>query len=127
MTKSYGGYCVSNSIRDSPNSEPTPPRAANCCIVAFRKPQTQVTQDLRNELIVKKISARDSSNTLVAPPTAENEIAYSTHCLSFPSFEMCAVKHFGIRHTLARVLDVPAAKPLLVHDSCAKPLTTDVI
>ena len=30
VTSSYGGYCVSNNIRDSPNSEPTPPRAANC-------------------------------------------------------------------------------------------------
>ena len=34
MTSSYGGYCVSNSIPDSPNREPTPPRAANCYIVA---------------------------------------------------------------------------------------------
>ena len=40
---------------------------------------------------------------------------------------MCAVKQFGVRSTVARALDVPAAKPLSVHDSCAKPLTTDVI
>ena len=127
VTSSYGGYCVSNSIRDSTNSEPTLLRAASCCIVAIRGPQTQVSRDSRDELIVKKISARDSSNTLVAPPTAENEIAYSTHCFRFPSFEMCAVKQFGDRRTVARALDVPAAKPLSVHDSCAKPLTTDVI
>ena len=75
---------------------------------------------------MKKISARNSSNTLVAPPTAENEIAYSTHCFRFPSFEMCAVKLFGVRRTVARAFDVPAAKPLSIHDSCSKPLTTDV-
>ena len=40
---------------------------------------------------------------------------------------MCAVKQFGVRRTVARALDVPAVKPLSVHDSCAKPLTTDVI
>ena len=38
--------------------------------------------------------------------------AYSTHCCRFPSFERCAVKQFGIRHTVARALDVLAAKPL---------------
>ena len=86
-----------------------------------------MSRDSRDELIVKKISARDSSNTLVAPPTAENEIAYSTHCFRLPSFEMCAAKQFGVRRIVARALDVPAATPLSVHDSCAKPLTTDVI
>ena len=40
---------------------------------------------------------------------------------------MWAVKQFGVRRTDARELDVFAAKPLSVHDSCAKPLTTDVI
>ena len=40
---------------------------------------------------------------------------------------MCAVKQFEVRRTVARALDVPAAKPLSSHDSCAKPLTTDVI
>ena len=74
-----------------------------------------------------KISARDSSNTLVAQLTAKNEIAYSTHCFRFPSFEMCAVKQFGVRRTVARAIDVPDAQTLSVHDSCAKPLTTDVI
>ena len=82
---------------------------------------------------MKKISARDSSNTFVAPPTAENEIAYSTNCFSFPSFERCTVNQFGVRRTVARALDVTAAKPVScdtaapVHDSCAKPPTTDVI
>ena len=78
VTSSYSGYRVANSICDSSNSEPKPHRTANCCIVACR--QLQSPRDSRDELIVKKISARDSSNTLVAPPTAENEIAYSTHC-----------------------------------------------
>ena len=87
----------------------------------------QVSQDSRDEFIVKKISARDSSNTLVTPPTAKNEIAYSTHCFRFPSFEMCAVKQFGVRRTVARALDVPAATPLSVHVFCTKPVTTDVI
>ena len=72
-----------------------------------------------------KILSRDSSNTLVTPLTAENKIAYSTHC--FPSFEMCAVKQFGVRRTGARALDLPGAKPLSLHDSCAKPLIIDVI
>ena len=40
---------------------------------------------------------------------------------------MCAVKQFGVRRTIARALDVPAAKPLSVHDLSEKPLTTDVI
>ena len=40
---------------------------------------------------------------------------------------MCEVKQFGVRHTVARALDIPAAKPLSVQDSCAKPLTTNVI
>ena len=127
MTSSYGGYRVANSICDSSNSEPKPFRAANCCIVACRGPQSQSPRDSCDEVIVKKISACDSSNTLVATPTAENEIAYSTHVCRFPSFEMCAVKQFKIRRTVARALDVPAAKPLSVHDSCAKPLTTDFI
>ena len=75
----------------------------------------------------------DSSSTLVAPPTAENEIAYSTQCCRFPSLERCAVKQFGVRRTVARALDVLVAKPLScttaepVHDTCATPLTTDVI
>ena len=55
---------------------------------------------------MKKISARDSTNTLMAQPTAENEIAYSTHCFRFPSFEMCAVKQFEVRRNVARALDV---------------------
>ena len=85
------------------------------------------SRDSRDELIVKKISARDSSNTFVAPQTAENEIAYSTHCFRFPSFQMCAEKQFGVCRIVAHALDVPASKPLSVHDSCAKPLSTDVI
>ena len=36
MTRNYGGYRVANSICDSSYSEPKPPRAANCCIVACR-------------------------------------------------------------------------------------------
>ena len=127
VKSSYGGYRDSNSICDSSNSEPKPPRTANCSMVACRVPQSQSPRDSRDELTVKKISARDSSNTLVALPTAENEIAYSTHCFRFPSFEMCAVKQFGVRRTVARALDVPAAKPLSIHESCAKPLTTVVI
>ena len=86
VTSSYGGYSVSNSIRDSPNSEPTLLRAANCCVVALLGPHPQVSRDSRDELIVKKISARYSSNTLVAPPTAKNEIVHSTLCFRFPSF-----------------------------------------
>ena len=82
---------------------------------------------------MKKISARDSSNKLVAPPTAENEIAYSTHYFRFPSFNRCAVKRFGTHRTVARTLDVLATKPLPcnitapVHESCAKPLRTAVV
>ena len=124
VTSSYG---VSNSNRDSSNREPTALQAENCCIVAFRGPQPQVSRNSRDELIVKKISARDSSNALVAPLTTENEIAYSTHGFCFTSFEMCAVKQSGVRRTAARVLDALAAKPLSLHDSCAKLLTNDVI
>ena len=40
---------------------------------------------------------------------------------------MCAVKQFGVTCTVARAVDVLAATPLSVHDSCPKPLTTDVI
>ena len=76
---------------------------------------------------MNKISARDSSNAFVAPPTAENEIVYSTHCFRFSNFEMCAVKQFGVRRTVARALDKPAAEPLSLHNSCGKPLTTNVI
>ena len=76
---------------------------------------------------MKKISARDNSNTVVAPLTSENEIAYSTHWFRFQSFEMSAVKQFGVRRTVARALDVPAAKPLSLHESCSKPLTADFI
>ena len=82
---------------------------------------------------MKKISARDSSNSLVAPQTAENEIEYSTHRCRFPSFERRAVNQFGIRRTVARALDVLDGKPLScttdapVHDSCATPLAADVI
>ena len=75
---------------------------------------------------MKKISACDSYNTLVAMPTAEHEIAYSRHCFRYPSFEMCGVKQFGVRRTDARALDEPTAKSLSVHDSWAKPLTNDV-
>ena len=133
VTSSYGNYRVANSIRDSPNSEPMPPRAAHCCIVACRGPQLQSSRDSRDELIVKKIFARDSSNTLVVPQTAENEIAYSAHCFRFSSFTRCTIKQFGVRRTVARALDVTAAKPVScdtvarVHDSGAKPLATDVI
>ena len=63
----------------------------------------------------------------MAPLTAENVIAYSTHGFRFTSFEMCAVKQSGVSRTVAPALDAPAAKPLSLHDSCAKPLTTDVI
>ena len=70
VTSNYGGYCVSISINDSPNSEPTWARAANCFTVAVQGPQPQVSQNSRDELIVKNISARDSLNTLVSPPTA---------------------------------------------------------
>ena len=82
---------------------------------------------------MKKISARNNSNTLVTPPTAENKIGYSTHCFPFPRFEKCAIKQFGVRGTFARALDVLATKPLsydtaaLVQDSCAIQLITDVI
>ena len=133
MTSSYGGFLVANTTRNSPNSESTPPRFANCCIVACREPQLQSSRDSRDELIVKKISARDSSNVLVAPPTAENEIAYSTHYYRFPSFERCAVKRFRTHRTVARALDLVAAKPqpcnitAPVHESCAKPLRTSVV
>ena len=133
VTRSNGGYRVANSIRDSSNSELTPPPAANCCIVACRGPQLQSSRDSRDELLVKKISARDSSNTLVAPSTAENEIAYSTHYCRFPSFERCAVKRFGTHLTVARALDILAANPLPcnitapVHESCAKPVSTPVV
>ena len=34
VTSSYGGDLVANSSRNSSNNEPTPPRAAKCCIVA---------------------------------------------------------------------------------------------
>ena len=133
VTSRYGGYCVAISSRDSSNSKPKPPQVANCCIVACRKPQSQSCRGPRDELRVKKISTRDSSNTLVAPPTAENKIAYSTRCFRFQSFESCAVKEFGVRRTVARALDVIAAKPLScetaapVHESCAIPLVTDVM
>ena len=40
---------------------------------------------------------------------------------------MCAVKQFGVRRTITRALDVPAAKPLSLHDLSAKPLTADFI
>ena len=133
VTSSYGGYLVANNIRNLPNSEPTPPRAATGCIVACRGPQLQSSRDSRDELIVQKISARDISNTLVAPPTADNEMAYSTHCCRFPSFQTCAVKQLGIRRTVVRALDVPTAKLLPcnitapVNQSSAKPLTTVVV
>ena len=117
---------ASRTVSATCRTEPKPPQTANCCIVACRVPQSQSPRDSRDEFIVKK-SARDSSNTLVAPPTAENEIAYSTHCFHFPSLEMCAVQQFGVCRTVARALDVPAAKPLSIHDSCAKPLTIDLI
>ena len=83
--------------------------------------------DSHDELIVNNISARDSSNTHVAPFTAENEIVYITHSFRFPSFEMCAVKTFGVRRTGSRALDFPAATPLSLHNYCAKPLRTNVI
>ena len=76
-------------------------------------------------MLVNKISARDSSNTLVAQSTAEKEIAYRTHCYHFPSFKRFEVKQFGVCRNIARVLDVLAAKPLScdtaapVHDLCA--------
>ena len=126
MTSSFGGYRVAKSICDSSNNEPKPPQTANCCIVACQVPQSQSLRESRDKLIVTRISARDSSNTLVAPPTAENDISYSTLCFRLPSFEMCAVKQFGVLRTVARALDAPAAKQLLIHDSCAKQLTTDI-
>ena len=133
VTSSYGGYLVANSTRNSSITEPTPPRAANCCIVACRGPQMQSFQYSPDELLVKKISARDSSKTLVAPPTAKSEIAYSMHYCHFLSFERCAVKRFRTYRTVALALYVLATKLLPcnitapVHESCAKPLTTDVI
>ena len=114
-------------------SEPTPLRAANRCIVGFKGPQPQVCQDSRDELILKNTSSRDKSNTLVAPPTAENEIAYSTHYCSVPSFESRAIKQVEVRRTVAPAVNVLAAKLLScttatpVHDSCATPQVTDVI
>ena len=126
MTSSYGCYRVANNICHSSNSKPKPLRAANYSIVACQVPQPKVSRDLRDELIVK-ISARDSSDTLVAPATVENEIVFSTSCFRNPCFEMCIEKHFGVCRTVARALDVPTSKPLSIHDSCAKPLTTDVI
>ena len=45
MTNSYGGYLVATSTSNSSNSEPTPPRAANCCIDACRGPQLQSSRD----------------------------------------------------------------------------------
>ena len=69
VTSRYGGYRVANSICDSSNSELKPPRAENCCIVACREPQSQSPRDSCDEVIVKRISARDSLNTLVALPT----------------------------------------------------------
>ena len=133
VTCSYGGYCVAISSRDSSNSEPKPARVENYCIVACREPQLQSCRNSRDEMLVKKIFARDSSSTLVALATADNEIVYSTQCCRFPSFEKCAVKQFKVRRTAARALDVLAAKPLSwttpapVHDSCATLLATDVI
>ena len=127
MTSSYGGYRVANSICNQSNIEPKPPRAANCCIVASRRPESQSLRDLWDKVIVKKISACDSSNTLVAPPPAKNKIAYSTHCFYLPNIEICTVKQFGVHRTVARALDVPAAKLLLVYNSCTKPLTINVI
>ena len=131
--RSYGGYLVANSTRNSPNSEPTLPRVANCYILACRGPQLQSSGNSRDEFTFKKISARDSSNALVAPPSSKNEIAHSTHCCRFPSFERCAVKQFRIRRTVARALDVLVSKPLLcnitafVNESCATPLSTAVV
>ena len=93
----------------------------------------QSSGDSGDKLIVKKISARVSSNTVVAPPIAENKIAYSTHCCRYPSFERCAVKQFLIRFTVARALGVPTAKSLpcnvtaSVHELSAKPLITVVV
>ena len=127
MASSYGGYCVAINSRELSNTEPMPSRVANCCIVASRGSQSQSARDPRDELLVKNISARDNSNTLVVPPTVDNEIAYSTHYCRFPSFESRTVKQLGTRRTVARALDAPAAKPLSIHDLCAKPLTTDVI
>ena len=125
MTNSYGCYCVAISSRESLNSDPKPSQVANCCIVASRGSQSQSTPDPRDELLVKKISTRDNSNTLVVPPTVENEIAYSTHYCRFPSLESRTVKQLGIRRSVARALDAPAAKQLSLHDSCAKQLTAD--
>ena len=102
VTSRYGGYCFAINSRDSSNSEPKPPRVAHCCIVVCRVPQSQSSRDPHDELLVKKISARDSSNTFVALPTAENEIAYSTHCFRFSSFNRCKVKQFGVHCTYAR-------------------------
>ena len=127
MTSSYVGYCVANSICASSKSKQNPPEAENCCNVACRVPQSQSPRDSRDELIAKKISSRDSSNTLVASPTAESEFAYTTQWFRFPSFKMWALKQFGVRRTVARSLDVPVVKPLSVHNLCSNPMTTDVI
>ena len=133
MPNTYISYCVANSIRDLSNTMPTPPRTANCCIDACRRPYLQSSRDLRDELLVKKISARDSSKTFVAPPTAEYAIAYSTNYCRFTSFKRCAIKRFETYFTVARALDIVVAKPLPcditapVHESCAKKLSTAVV
>ena len=111
MTSSYAGYFVSSSIRSSLNSEPTPPQAANCCIVACQGQQLQSSRDSHDELIVKNCSssARKGSDILVALQTAENETAYNMHQCRCPSFEMYAVKQPAARRTAARALDIFAA------------------
>ena len=100
VTSSCKSYRVANRTRDSLNSERTQPRTANCCIVACRGPHLQSSQNSRDELIVKIISACNSLSTLVTPQTAENEIEYSTLYCRFTSFEKRAVKHFGVRRTV---------------------------
>ena len=132
-TSRYSEYLVCNSIRNSLKSKPPPPRVANCCIVACRIPRFQSSRDSRDEFIVKKISARDSSNALVVPQSAENKIAYSTHFCRFPSFERYAFKQVGTRRTVERAVVLPAPKLLsrnvtaIVHESIAEPQTTAVI
>ena len=60
-------------------------------------------------------------------------VAVVAESLQFPRFEKCAVERLAAHRTASRALDVSAAKPLScdtaapVHDSCAKPLTNDVI
>ena len=132
-TSSYDRYRVANSIRDSSNNKAMPPQAATCCIVACQGPQLESSRDSRDELLVKTISDRDCSNILVAPPITENDIAYRTHYCPLPIFERCAFKRFGTPRTVARALDVFAAKPLpcnltaLVHKSFAKPFRNAVV